>query len=127
MWSENSPSSRQPRSRSAAPCRARYGHNDEAIIFEDGTAAVRGSGRKWYVEGSDGKPDLSQPVELVNNRMERLRKGNDGGWYIVGDDGKLELGRPVELVNGRWVEPHGLPTAVIALAAVVAVEDPEDS
>lgn len=87
----------------AAPRRARFG-NDEALIFKDGTAAVEGSDGKWYVEGSDGQPDLSQPVELVNDRMERLRKGNDGRWYIVGDDGKLDLGRPVELAEGLWVE-----------------------
>ena len=88
-----------------APRRARYGYDNKVSLrFKDGTTAVAGSDGKWYVEGSDGQPDLSQPVELVNDRMERVRKGNDSRVYIVGDDGKLDLGRPVELVEGRWVE-----------------------
>ena len=89
----------------AAPGRARYGYDhDVAIEFKDGTLAIQGNDRKWYVKGSDGEPDLSQPIELINNSMERLLKGSDGRSYIVGDDGTLDLGRPAELVDGRWVE-----------------------
>ena len=80
-------------------------NNDMVIRFEDGAVAVRGNDRKWYIETSvGGELDLSQPVDIVNDRWERRRKGPDGRWYIVADGGKLDLNRPIKLVDGRWVE-----------------------